>query len=219
MATIRGRRKSTAHKSLAESDEEENSAETIRNTARNSRISHAEDEVLLQVYVMHFEDINDTTTIRGIPSSKNVKQRQQREEEAWENIATEMNQNTDTERTVEYFKTKFKNMKQIARSIDSVLKKQQITGGGQLKNQEQRIIKSVGYMELAKKLGTSASGNVPRDSDSTASHIVAPTPRTQTLAQEKEAHEMGIRFFGLFSGFISYFNSCLNFSSTIGRNE
>lgn len=85
------------------------------------------------------------------------------------------------QRPVEYFVTKFRNLKQLARSVDATIKKQSITGGGSLTNQEKRIIKSPGYLELAKKLGKSASGNVARDSDSTNSNISAPTKRTVRL--------------------------------------
>lgn len=81
-------------------------------------------------------------------------------------------------------KTKFKNLKQNARAVDGVLKKQRITGGGQLTNHEQRIITSPGYLELAKKLGKSASGNVARDSDSSGT-VQAPTPRTGRLFSDE----------------------------------
>lgn len=72
-------------------------------------------------------------------------------------------------------------MKQTARTVDAAIKKQSITGGGKLSNQERRIIQSPGYLELAKKLGKSASGNVARDSDSADIDIQPPTKRTERL--------------------------------------
>lgn len=90
------------------------------------------------------------------------------------------------QRPVEYFVTKFKNLKQLARTVDATIKKQNITGGGSLSNQEKRIIKSPGYLELAKKMGKSASGNVAGDSDSADNKIQAPTKRTVKLFSTDE---------------------------------
>lgn len=91
-------------------------------------------------------------------------------------------------------------MKQNARTVDGILQKQKITGGGQLTNQEQRIIMSTGYLELAKKLGKSASGNIARDSDSTESSMQAPTLRTQLLSQDDNDNDSTIIFTDIFIG-------------------
>lgn len=88
----RPRRKSTIQPSLVDVDSEDdvaNQSETSK--ARNIRMSHADEEILLLTCVKYFDEINDTSTIRGIPGSKVVKERQQREERAWQNITDEMN--------------------------------------------------------------------------------------------------------------------------------
>ena len=77
-------------------------------------------------------------------------------------------------------------MKQTARTVDAAIKKQSITGGGKLTNQEQRVIKSPGFLELAKKLGKSASGNVARDSDSAVIEVQPPTLRTARLFSDAD---------------------------------
>lgn len=62
--------------------------------------------------------------------------------------------------------------------MDILLKEQNVTGGGQLKPRERRIVNSLGYLELANKLGKSAKGNSPRfDSDSEVTCVSAPTER------------------------------------------
>lgn len=78
---------------------------------------------------------------------------------------------------------KFKNAKQSARTVDVLLKQQSNTGGGSLTPKEKRIVNSVGYLELANKLGRSARGNMPRadsDADLTASLTSPPTNRLRT---------------------------------------
>lgn len=64
-----------------------------------------------------------------------------------------------------------------------MIAKQKITGGGQLTKNEQRIIESPAYTELALKLGISASGNQARaDSDAALEGETAPTPSTRRLS-------------------------------------
>lgn len=71
----------------------------------------------------------------------------------------------------------------MARKHQLIVEKQKLTGGGSLTKQEQRIINSRGYLDLALKLGISASGNEPRaDSDaqpSTSSQ--SPTVRLRNI--------------------------------------
>lgn len=60
-------------------------------------------------------------------------------------------------------------MKTKARKREALVKKQKITGGGSLTRDEQRIIQSPAYTDLALKLGLSAVGNEARaDSDAQA---------------------------------------------------
>lgn len=84
--------------------------------------------------------------------------------------------------TVDYYKTKFKNIKSKARTRQVLVEKQKRTGGGSLTNAEKRIISSPAYTDLALKLGISASGNEPRtDSDALSSNCQAPTQRLQNI--------------------------------------
>lgn len=56
--------------------------------------------------------------------------------------------------------------------------KQKITGGGSLTPHETRVVNSSAYMDLASKLGISASGNDPRaDSDGNRTTVRPPTDR------------------------------------------
>lgn len=81
-------------------------------------------------------------------------------------------------RTVEYYQKKFANMKDIARKRDQMVAKQKQTGGGSLTPHETRVVNSSAYMDLASKLGISASGNDPRaDSDGNRAMTRPPTDR------------------------------------------
>lgn len=81
-------------------------------------------------------------------------------------------------------KNKWKNIKASARRRDKLIKKSQLqTGGGRLTIPEKRIVESPLYLDIANKLGVSASGNVPRfDSDSASgSQIEPPTSRLRQI--------------------------------------
>lgn len=83
---------------------------------------------------------------------------------------------------MEYYKTKFKNVKENARKRRQYIAKQKITGGGRLTRQEQRIIQSNAYSDLVIRLGVSASGNDSRnDSDSLDSLTQPPTNLLQSV--------------------------------------
>lgn len=75
-------------------NEDDNVAESVRKEARQVRISHEEEEILISICVKYFDDINDTSTIRGIPGSTVVKEREERQMTAWQKVANEMNAQT-----------------------------------------------------------------------------------------------------------------------------
>lgn len=75
-------------------NEDDDVAESVRKEARQVRISHEEEEILLSICVKYFDDINDTSTIRGIPGSTVVKQREERQKTAWQKVTNEMNAQT-----------------------------------------------------------------------------------------------------------------------------
>lgn len=84
--------------------------------------------------------------------------------------------------SVDFYKTKFKNLKAKARKREALVQKQKQTGGGTLSKEEQRIITSPAYTDLALKLGLSASGNEARaDSDAQGTSTQPPTRRLQQL--------------------------------------
>lgn len=74
--------------------------------------------------------------------------------------------------------TKYKNAKNHARKRSQLIAKQNATGGGRLTNQEQKIVDSAMYGDLALKLGNSAIGNDARG-DSDAINIDTPAPTTR----------------------------------------
>lgn len=75
-------------------------------------------------------------------------------------------------------------MKTKARKREALVKKQKLTGGGSLTRDEQRIIQSPAYTDLALKLGLSAVGNEARaDSDAQATPTQPPTKRLQQILE------------------------------------
>lgn len=89
--------------------------------------------------------------------------------------------------TADYYRNKFDNIKRKARQREVLLKKQLITGGGQLSKAEQRIVKSQAYTDLVAKLGISASGNEARaDSDGGLTDPEAPTNRLRTIVNASD---------------------------------
>lgn len=81
------------------------------------------------------------------------------------------------DRSVDFWKTKWENVKKLSRKRAQLLKKQNVTGGGKLTKTELKVVESQQYSDLASKLGISAQGSDARlDSDATNA-VVAPTNR------------------------------------------
>lgn len=88
------RRKTVYDKSNGDDDDFIESMESIRKDARRVRMTNEEEEILLTICLKYFDDINDTSTMRGIPGSASIKQREERQKAAWQNVAKEMNAQT-----------------------------------------------------------------------------------------------------------------------------
>lgn len=85
-----GRSKQKVQKKQTNEHDEEQ-ANDVEKKTRAKRMNSDQQELYLKLCVEHFEAINDTTTIRGMPSSLSVTERQERESLAWQNIAEDMN--------------------------------------------------------------------------------------------------------------------------------
>lgn len=87
----RQRRKSTLVQSrvvendLVSDDSDENS--------KKYRMNADAHEAFIKICVEKFDEINDTSTIRGTPTSSNVRGRQNKVAQAWNKIAESMNRN------------------------------------------------------------------------------------------------------------------------------
>lgn len=89
----RPRRKVAIEKStIDESDDDMADDGKQSKTTRNARMKHEEEEIYLAMCVEHFDSINDTSTIRGIPGSAAVKEREKKERDAWDAITNQMNE-------------------------------------------------------------------------------------------------------------------------------
>lgn len=86
-------RKQSRGKSIAEispeSDIEDEFDEFSK--TRAARMNADGEELFVQTCVKHLDYINDNTTIRGTPGSKNVQLMRNKTNDAWEQLTTEMN--------------------------------------------------------------------------------------------------------------------------------
>lgn len=85
------------------------------------------------------------------------------------------------DRPIDFWKKKWKNVKELSRKREQYVKKQSTTGAGKLTKAELKVVESPQYLDLARKLGKSAKGCDSRlDSDSTNAAI-PPTNRLRNV--------------------------------------
>lgn len=92
------------------------------------------------------------------------------------------------DRSTNFWKTKWKNVKELSRKREQFVKKQSTTGAGGLTKIQLKVIESQQYLDLANKLGKSAKGCDTRlDSDSTNA-VEPPTNRLRkALSAQKKS--------------------------------
>lgn len=70
--------------------EDQNDSES-EDSRRNPRMNAEHEEMFVKLCVENFDEINDTSTIKGTPVSSNVKIRKKKMDDAWDKITLEMN--------------------------------------------------------------------------------------------------------------------------------
>lgn len=63
----------------------------LKDDHKRYRMKKNEDEFFIKLAIEHFDEINNTSTKRGTPTSPAIKLREKSLQSAWENIATQMN--------------------------------------------------------------------------------------------------------------------------------
>lgn len=84
-----GRRRKSVAQPQASAESEDDGDISNEKSARNKRMRDDEEEEFVAICVKYFDQINDKTTIRGNSAHKKS---QDKTENAWASITTEMNQ-------------------------------------------------------------------------------------------------------------------------------